>query len=171
MDKVFSLHKMQGKTDDCPQRLPLVIIALAWFGGTFATAILALLGNWQNVAMILGSFGASCLLIFAYPESPFAQPRNIVGGHLITTFTGLSFMTLFGVEWWSLSLAVGTAIALMLLLRVPHPPAGSNPLIVMLGGVKWHFLITPTLIGALALVVVALIYNNIGRGRHYPRYW
>ena len=136
MDKIFSLNKMQGKTDDCPQRLPLIIIAIAWVGGTFATAILALLGNWQNVAMILGSFGASCLLIFAYPESPFAQPRNIVGGHLITTFTGLSFLTLFGIEWWSLSLAVGTAIALMLLLRVPHPPAGSNPLIVMLGGVK-----------------------------------
>ena len=171
MDKIFSLNKMQGKIDDCPQRLPLLIIALAWVGGTFATAILALLGNWQNVAMILGSFGASCLLIFAYPESPFAQPRNIVGGHFITTFTGLSFLTLFGIEWWSLALAVGTAIALMLLLRVPHPPAGSNPLIVMLGGVKWHFLVTPTLIGTLALVVVALIYNNIGRGRHYPRYW
>ena len=86
---------MQGKTDDCPQRLPLVIIAIAWAGGTFATAVLALLallvllvllGNWQNIAMILGSFGASCLLIFAYPESPFAQPRNIVSGHLITTF-------------------------------------------------------------------------------------
>lgn len=65
MDKIFSLNKMQGKTDDCPQRLPLIIIALAWVGGTFATAILALLGSWQNVAMILGSFGASCLLIFA----------------------------------------------------------------------------------------------------------
>lgn len=171
MDKIFSLNKMQGRIDNCPQRLPLIIIALAWLGGTLATAALALIGNWQNVAMILGSFGASCLLIFAYPESPFAQPRNIVGGHFITTFTGLSFLTLFGVEWWSLSLAVGTAIALMLLLRVPHPPAGSNPLIVMLGGVKWYFLLTPTLVGALALVVVALIYNNIGRGRHYPRYW
>ena len=64
---------------------------------------------------------------------------------LITTFTGLSFMSLFGIERWSLALAVGTAIALMLLLRVPHPPAGSNLLIVMLCGVKWHFLVTPTL--------------------------
>lgn len=146
MNKIFSLSKMQGKLDDCPQRLPLFIIVLAWLGGTLATAALALIGDWQNVAMILGSFGASCLLIFAYPESPFAQPRNIVGGHFITTLTGLTFMTLFGIEWWSLALAVGTAIALMLLFRVPHPPAGSNPLIVMLGGVKWHFLITPTLI-------------------------
>ncbi len=162
---------MQGKTDVCPQRLPLVIIGLAWLGGTLATAVLALIGDWQRVAMILGSFGASCLLIFAYPESPFAQPRNIVGGHMITTFTGLAVMSLFGVEWWSMALAVGTAIALMLLFRVPHPPAGSNPLIVMLGGVSWKFLFTPTLVGAIALVVVALIYNNIGRHRHYPRYW
>ena len=162
---------MQGKTNDCPQRLPWLIIALAWVGGTFAIAILPLLGNWQNVAMILGSFGASFLLIFAYPESTFTQPRNIVGGHLITTFTGLSFMSLFGIERWSLALTIGTAIALMLLLRVPHPPADSNPLIVMLGGVKWHFLITPTLLGALPLVMAELIYNNISRGRHYPRYW
>ncbi|WP_308811482.1 MULTISPECIES: HPP family protein [Psychrobacter] len=171
MNKIFSLSKMQGRIDTCPERLPLMIIALAWVGGTLATAMLALIGNWQNVAMILGSFGASCLLIFAYPESPFAQPRNIVGGHMVTTFTGLFFMSIFGVEWWSMALAVGTAISLMLLLRVPHPPAGSNPLIVMLGGVPWSFLITPTLIGAIVLVVVALIYNNIGRNRHYPRYW
>ena len=80
-------------------------------------------------------------------------------------------MSLFGIEWWSLALAVGTAIALMLLLQVPHPPAGSNLLIIMLGGVKWHFLITPTLVGVLPLVMAALIYNNIGRGRYYPRYW
>ena len=169
---------MQGKPDAHPERLPLLIIAVTWAGGTLATAGLALIGDWQNIAMILGSFGASCLLISAYPEStfaqpksPFVQPRNIVGGHVITTFTGLLFMTLFGVEWWSMALAVGTAIALMLLLRVPHPPAGSNPLIVMLGGVHWDFLVTPTLIGAVALVLVALVYNNIGRGRHYPRYW
>lgn len=97
--------------------------------------------------MILGLFGASCLLMFAYPASPFAQPRNVIGGHVIATFTGLAFMALFGIHWWSLATAVGTAIALMLLFRMPHPPACSNPLIVMLGAVKWRFLITPTLLG------------------------
>ncbi|MFZ2842605.1 HPP family protein [Psychrobacter sp.] len=54
---------------------------------------------------------------------------------------------------------------------MPHPPAGSNLLIVMLSGVKWHFLVTPILVGALPLVLVAMIDNNIGRGRYYPCYW
>ena len=80
-------------------------------------------------------------------------------------------MAAFGAGWWVMALAVGTAVALMLLLRVPHPPAGSNPLIVMLGGVGWDFLITPTLAGSLILVAVALVYNNLGKGRRYPTYW
>ena len=85
-------------------------------------------------------------------------------------------MSLFGVHWWSMATAVGTAIALMLLLRVPHPPAGSNPVIVMLGGVSWQFLWTPTLLGSIVLVIVALIYNNSTSGndsgaRRYPTYW
>ena len=80
-------------------------------------------------------------------------------------------MTLFGIHWWSMATAVGTAIALMLIFRMPHPPAGSNPLIVMLGAVNWSFLITPTLIGSIVLVMVALIYNNLGKGKQYPTYW
>lgn len=80
-------------------------------------------------------------------------------------------MTVFGVHWWSMALAVGTAIALMLMFRVPHPPAGSNPLIVMLGAVGWDFLFLPTLFGSMILVATALIYNNLGKDRHYPTYW
>lgn len=84
------------------------MIAIAWLDGTLATAILAMVGNSLALMMILGSFGASCLLIFAYPASPFAQPRNVTGGHVIATFTGLVFMTLFGIHWWSMAMAVGT---------------------------------------------------------------
>lgn len=167
-----------GQQDQCPQRLPLWSIAAAWLGASLATASLALLGSWQHVVMILGSFGASCLLMFAYPASPFAQPRNVVGGHVIATLTGLVFLNLFGVHWWSLATAVGTAIALMLLCRMPHPPAGSNPLIVMIGGVGWQFLLTPTLLGSVVLVLVALIYNNLANNlkgeqssKGYPTYW
>lgn len=82
---------------------------------------------------------------------------------MIATMTGLIFMAVFGATWWSMALAVGTAVALMLVLRVPHPPAGSNPFIVMLGGVGWQFLFTPTLLGSLILVIVAIIYNNWGK--------
>lgn len=171
MHPFFNLHKLKGQTSQCPKRLPLSTIVIAWLGGTLATATLAILGNGLELIMILGSFGASCLLIFAYPVSPFAQPRNVIGGHFIATFTGLAFMTLFGIHWWSMAMAVGTAIALMLICRMPHPPAGSNPLIVMLGAVKWSFLITPTLLGSIILVMIALVYNNLGKDRQYPTYW
>jgi CBS-domain-containing membrane protein len=166
MHPFFNLHKLKGQTSQCPKRLPLSTIVIAWLGGTLATATLAILGNGVEPIMILGSFGASCLLIFAYPASPFAQPRNVIGGHFIA-----AFMTLFGIHWWSMAMAVGTAIALMLICRMPHPPAGSNPLIVMLGAVKWGFLITPTLLGAIVLVMIALVYNNLGKDRQYPTYW
>lgn len=171
MHPFFNLYKLKGQTSQCPKRLPLSTIVIAWLGGTLATATLAILGNGVELIMILGSFGASCLLIFAYPVSPFAQPRNVIGGHFIATFTGLAFMTLFGIHWWSMAMAVGTAIALMLICRMPHPPAGSNPLIVMLGAVKWSFLITPTLLGSIILVMIALVYNNLGKDRQYPTYW
>ena len=179
MIQIFRLDKFKGQAEPCPKRLPIWMIIIAWAGGTIATASLALIGEWQDMMMILGSFGASCLLIFAYPRSPFAQPRSVIGGHCIATLTGLVFMSLFGVHWWSLATAVGTAIALMLLFRMPHPPAGSNQLIVMIGGASWQFLITPTLIGSVTLVLVALIYNNLtsdlkgneSKSRQYPTYW
>lgn len=82
--------------------------------------------------LILGSLGASCLLVYAYPTSPFAQPRNVIGGHFVATLTGLVVMNVLGVNAVSMAIGVATAIGLMLILKVPHPPAGSNPLIVML---------------------------------------
>ncbi|ASK27999.1 HPP family protein [Neisseria chenwenguii] len=166
------LHAWCTAADPRPARLPAKNIALAWFGGFLATAAFAGTGDAANLPLVLGSFGASCLLVFAYPASPFSQPRNVVGGHFTATLTGLIVMALFGVHWWSMAIGVGTAVALMLLLRVPHPPAGSNPLIVMLGGVGWDFLFTPTLFGSLILVAVALFYNNRGgKERRYPLYW
>lgn len=157
--------------ETCPARLPWKVIGLAWLGATLATAAFASAHFALHTTLILGSFGASCLLVFAYPQSPFAQPRNVVGGHCIATLTGLVFLSLLGAHWWSMALAVGTAIALMLLARMPHPPAGSNPLIVMLAGAGWDFFFTPTLLGSLILVGVALLYNNWGQGRRYPTYW
>lgn len=163
--------KWPNPTNSLPSRLPWKNIFIAWLGSFFAAATLGLSQNWINIPMILGSFGASCLLIFAYPASPFAQPRNVIGGHFIASLTGLIFLNLFGVHWWSMAVAVATAIALMLVFRVPHPPAGSNPFIVMMTSANWNFLVTPTLAGAVILVVVAIIYNNLGKKRRYPTYW
>ncbi|MGR3806575.1 HPP family protein [Pasteurella testudinis] len=167
--KIFQ-HWLQAN-EPRPARLPLNMILTAWLGGFLATAAFAASSEISQLPLVLGSFGASCLLVFAYPNSPFSQPRNVIGGHFIASLTGLVIMAFCGVHWWSMALGVGTAIALMLLLRVPHPPAGSNPLIVMLGAANWSFLFTPTLIGAIILVIVALFYNNWGKDRRYPLYW
>lgn len=159
-----------------PARPHIKAIFLAWLGAFLAIISVAnLQAAWQTL-LILASFGASCLLIYAYPTSPFAQPRNVIGGHFISTLTGLVVMSLFGVTAITMAVGVATAIALMLICRVPHPPAGSNPLIVMLVMAKWDFLFTSTLLGSLIVVGVALIFNNLftdneGNGRRYPLYW
>lgn len=157
----------------CPQRLPMKQILWAWLGASLGAAALSFLQFHSGVLLILGSFGASCLLMFAYPQSPFAQPRNVIGGHFVASLTGLVLMAWLGVSWWSMALAVGAAVALMLTLRVPHPPAGSNPFIVMLAGANWEFLWAPTLFGSLILVTVALIYHRLdGKSANtYPIYW
>ncbi|MCW9709449.1 HPP family protein [Avibacterium sp. 21-586] len=164
-------NKWPAPTETLPPRLPWRSICTAWLGAFLAAAALGISQEWKDLLMILGSFGASCLLVFAYPNSPFSQPRNVIGGHFIASLTGLIFLNMLGVHWWSMAIAVATAIALMLILRVPHPPAGSNPFIVMMMGAGWEFLITPTLLGSIILVIVAIIYNNIGISRRYPTYW
>jgi CBS-domain-containing membrane protein len=110
-------------------------------------------------------------LIFGFPESPFSQPRNVIGGHVLASFIGLVFLSIFGGNWWSMALAAGTTIAAMMITRTVHPPAGSNPLIIMMLAPTWSFMLTPTLIGSIVLVLVALFFNNIPKQRNYPRYW
>jgi CBS-domain-containing membrane protein len=111
------------------------------------------------------------VLVFGYPDVPFSQPRNVIAGHVISSLVGLAFLTAFGPQWWALSLSVGTAIAIMMLTRTVHPPAGSNPVIVFLVQPAWSFLVFPTLVGALVVVIVALVYNNLTRESRYPKYW
>jgi CBS-domain-containing membrane protein len=165
------LMKLKGDGVALPGRPGWRPVALAGFGGALAIAVLAGLGEWQTWALVLGSFGASCVLVFGYPDVPFSQPRNVLAGHFLSSLVGLAYLGAFGAQWWALALALGTAIALMMLTRTVHPPAGSNPVIVFLLQPGWSFLWLPTLAGALLLVAVALVYNNASRIARYPKYW
>lgn len=165
------LSKLKGDQAPLPPQPSAKAIALAWLGGFLAIAAVASLTEFLSVALVLGSFGASCVLVFGYPDVPFSQPRNVVAGHVISSLVGLVFLFAFGPHWWAVSLAVATAIALMMLTRTVHPPAGSNPVIVFLTQPTWGFLLFPTLVGALMLVAVALMYNNATRDAKYPKYW
>lgn len=167
---LFSKMKGEGGTVHA-QSPSYKNVALAWLGGVLAIAAISQAGEQLSLSLILGSFGASCVLVFGFPDLPFSQPRNVVVGHFLSSLIGLLFLTILGPQWWSLALAVGTAIAAMMLTRTVHPPAGSNPVIVFLVQPAWGFLLFPTLIGALLLVLVALFYNNLLRPTNYPRYW
>jgi CBS-domain-containing membrane protein len=134
-------------------------IAVASLGITVAIACVGSLAAVSNTVLLLGSFGSSSVLLFAYPQSPFSRPRNFVGGHLVSSFVGLLFLHVIGPQWWSMALATGTAFAAMMLTRTIHPPAGSNPLIVYLLSANWSFLWLPTLMGAVALQLLALAHH------------
>ncbi len=164
-------RKIRGDGAPLPPKASLKSAALAWLGGFLAIATVAILSDQLAIALVLGSFGASCVLVFGFPDVPFAQPRNVILGHFLSSLIGLAFLAAFGPHWWSVAPAVGTAIAVMMLTRTVHPPAGSNPVIVFLLQPGWSFLWFPTLVGALIVVAVALIYNNVTRDAAYPKYW
>lgn len=169
------LHKLAGDHAALPPTFTAKAIVLAGLGGMLAIGLTALLSARLDLLLVLGSFGASCVILFAYPDVPFAQPRNVIGGHVISSFIGLLVMSLLGVSSWGLGLAVGLAIAAMMFTRTVHPPAGSNPVIVWLaashGMLSWQFLWFPSLFGAVIITLVALVYNNLTREAKYPKYW
>lgn len=165
------INRLKGDGAALPPKASNKAIALAWLGGFLAIAAVAGMMESTALPLVLGSFGASCVLVFGYPDVPFSQPRNVILGHLLSSLSGLVFLMLFGPHWWSVAMAVGTAIAVMMATRTVHPPAGSNPVIIYLLHPGWGFLLMPTLLGALILVLVALIYNNATRETNYPKYW
>ena len=124
-----------------------------------------------KVPLLMAPFGATCVLAFGVSESPLAQPRNIIGGHLLSTFIGLVCLQLFGQHWWVMAIAVATSIAGMQFTRTVHPPAGADPLVVILSSSSWNFLLTPVLLGSIALVLCAVLFNNLISDRSYPKYW
>jgi CBS-domain-containing membrane protein len=175
MSSPFSLsfwrERLRGGAGAPPTPLPTAALLKAGLGGVLAIALVGWLAQASGQPWVLGSFGASCVMVFAYPDLPFSQPRHVLGGHVLASAIGLACLTVFGPHWWAMALAVGLAIVAMIALRVPHPPAGSNPVIVFLAQPGWSFLLFPTLAGAVLVLAVALLYNNLSRDTPYPKYW
>jgi CBS-domain-containing membrane protein len=166
------LKKMRGDGASPPPRSSLSAIIATALAAFAVIAGLTYLSSETGVLLLLGSFAASTLIVFAYPDSPFAQPRNVMLGHLIGSVCGLAAKGLLPGHWWASALAIGTAIGLMKLTRTVHPPACSNPLIVFaLSQAGWTFLLFPTLAGAALIVLAALFYHNLRREARWPKYW
>lgn len=136
----------------------------AGVGSALAIVILALLDNVQlQHIWIMAPFGASAVLVFGVPDSPLAQPKNVILGHLLTAFIGLIFLTNFSVTPITLALATGLGVSAMLLSKTTHPPAGANPLLIMLTGQSWSFLLTPVLLGAIVIVLCGMLMTKLKR--------
>ena len=123
---------------------------------------------------LIGSFGASAVLVFGATNSPLAQPRNLVGGHLVCAVIGVTIQLLAPNQLWlSSALAVSLSIVAMQITKTMHPPGGATALIANIGSIKvkslgYYYILSPVLSGVLILLIVALIVNNIPDDRDYP---
>jgi CBS-domain-containing membrane protein len=173
-------RKMRGTTTS-PPRVSLSEIFWSWLGAFVGISLLAYL-NYQVIKgtgwlLLTGSLGASALLIYGAIKAPFSQPRNLLGGHILSALIGVcAYKLLSGHLWLASGLAVATSIAVMHATRTAHPPGSATALIAVIGDETIHdlgflFVILPVAAGALILLLVALILNNIPASRRYPEYW
>ena len=148
-------------------------IAKSVIAGLFSTitigALTVLTYKTEFGIFLIASFGSSMVLLFGYPESPFAQPKNIFFGHLLTSVVGIIFLYFLPLPiYLIIPLAVGSGVALMILLNVTHPPAGGNPIIVIMGSVSLDYLINPIIVGSLVILIFGVILNRLILKKKYP---
>lgn len=128
----------------------------------------------QDYVFLIGSFGASCVLVYGVIQSPLAQPRNLIGGHLVSALVGVTIQKLVpDVIYIAAPLAVSLSIVLMQATKTLHPPGGATALIAVTGGPQikalgYMYVFSPVLTGAGILLIIALIFNNITKNRQYP---
>ncbi len=174
------LKKMRGATKS-PPAVSLTEIMWSWIGAFIGIITVAYINYGiledTDLVMVIGSFGASAVLIYGAIKSPLAQPRNLLGGHIFSAVIGVASYNIFGDHiWLAAGVAVATAIAFMHATKTLHPPGGATALIAVIGSQKIHALgylyaIIPAGLGALIMLIVALLVNNIPKNRRYPEFW
>ena len=118
---------------------------------------------------LIASFGSSMVLLYGYPESPFAQPKNVFFGHLLTSIVGMFFLYLVPLPLYIvLPVGVGVGVGLMILLNVTHPPAGGNPIIVIMGSVSPDYILSPVISGSIIILFFGIIINRFILKKNYP---
>lgn len=165
------LKKFRGQGAAAPPRVKTRYIFWAWLGAFCGIFAVASITYRTGVPMMIGSFGASAVLIYAAIEGPLSQPRNLIGGHVISAVIAVIIYQTLGNTEVTIALAVSLAIAAMLVTRTLHPPGGATALIGVSTKAGWTFVLYPVLGGALVLLMVALVVNNLASDRHYPKNW
>ena len=151
-----------------PNKERLINNLLSGLGAFLCISFLAFLNlSDYGSVWLIPPFGASMVLVMAVHESPLAQPKNILLGHILSAMSGVLIFSLMGTTFISIGLSVGLAVFVMASFNIIHPPAGANPIIAVLGGEGLSFVILPVAVGALFIVLFAIIYSKI-IGRKYP---
>ena len=118
---------------------------------------------------LIASFGSSMVLLYGYPESPFAQPKNVFFGHLLTSLVGIIILMFVPLPIFiTIPIAVGLGVGFMILFNVTHPPAGGNPIIVIMGSVSFDYLLSPVITGSIIILIFAIILNRLILRKKYP---
>ena len=143
---------------------------IAGFFSAFTIGVLTVLTYKSTLGYFLaGSFGSSMVLLFGFPESPFAQPKNVFFGHLCTALVGVVFVNFVPLPIFiSIALGVGSGVFLMILLNIVHPPAGGNPIMVIIGSASYDYLINPIIFGCIIILLIAILVNKFLLQKNYP---
>mgnify|MGYP001320715610 CR=1 FL=1 len=120
---------------------------------------------------LMFSFGATVFIVFVLYNLETAQPKNIFFGHLVSLLVGIIFNETIGFSFYSLGLSVGIAVTLMVYLNIMHPPAASNPLVVLFTDVSYNYIVFPVIVGTIAIILMSVFINKIILKRNYPTKW
>ena len=145
----------------------------SFFAGLFSIITIGILTlltyKTEYGIFLIASFGSSMVLLYGYPESPFAQPKNVFFGHVLTAAVGMFFLYFVPLPLFLvIPLAVGFGVGLMILFNVTHPPAGGNPIIVIMGSVSVDYILTPVISGSIIIIIFAIIINKLILKKKYP---
>ncbi|MBD0270158.1 MAG: HPP family protein [Cyanobacteria bacterium Co-bin8] len=165
--KLACLHRRSP----CQPQFNLRTILASYVCSFVGIAVLAYLATGTGYPLIAAPFGATAVLVFGVPDSPFAQPRNVIGGNVMGAIISVALVALFGTEPWVMALAVATTIKVMQLTHAVHPPGGAVALVGVMSGASPGFVLAPVLVGSVLLVLFTAAFGCWIPGRPYPKHW
>lgn len=163
--------KMRGGNRPAFQKVHHQHYMLSSIGSFLGIGVVAFLNSFYHIPLLVPSFGATAVLIYAACHAPMSQPRNVIGGHLISAMSGVLVYQILGNHWWTIAFGVTLAIFFMSLTHTLHPPGGATSFVAVYTGQGFVFILSPVGLGAVLLVIIALIVNNISTERKYPDFW
>lgn len=168
---IMYLSKMKGYKRTTPLVAPPPLdVFITWVGAFLGITAIVLFSHKFDLAVV-ASFGASAVLIYGVPDAPLSQPRNVIFGHTLSATAGVATFMMFGLTWWSPALGTALALVVMIITKTTHPPGGATALFAVLSKAHFSYILTPIMAGAVILVIIGVVVNNLSPNRQYPRYW